>query len=271
MMSDEQEELTLNLLAEPQSRPFGDGWVWISEAISLIKQRFGIWVAIGLINLLICSGLSLVAGWIHNANFWVAISINFVLNAIIVMLFAGLIVAIASLAEEDDLEINYLFTGIQYKFKEILILYFLSVIGIVLILAILAVIAFFNGGSLWAMQNMEISIFIFGLFYMVLLMCGWFSLPLIMLHDISPLEAMKMSFSGCLKNIAPAICYFLILILVGIGVGFFGRIMIGIIGYYPTIMMMMLLWTISTIFLPVFGMATVYTSYRNIWTNFPMR
>ncbi len=125
-MSDEQEvtELTLNLLSEPESRPFGDGLVWINEAVSLIKQRFGMWLVIGLVNLLIYAGLSVILGLIQEVNVWLAIPVNFIVNAIFVMLSAGLVVAVASLAEEDDLEISYLFTGIQYKFKEILIFVF---------------------------------------------------------------------------------------------------------------------------------------------------
>ncbi len=274
-MSDEQEvtELTLNLLSEPESRPFGDGLVWINEAVSLIKQRFGMWLVIGLVNLLIYAGLSVILGLVQEANVWLAIPFNFIVNAVFVMLCAGLVVAAASLAEEDDLEISYLFTGIQYKFKEILILYLLSIIGIVLIAAILAVIAMFGGGFMWAMNNMKLLVSIFVLFYMVLLMCGWFSLPLVMLHDISPLQAMKMSFAGCLKNIAPAICYFLVLILVGFGMGFLGATMTAIVGKDSIVGMLILMpfLIIFTMIVPVFSMITIYTSYRNIWTNLPMR
>lgn len=274
-MSDEQEvtELTLNLLSEPESRPFGDGLVWINEAVSLIKQRFGMWLVIGLVNLLIYAGLSVILSLVQKTNVWLAIPVNFIINAIFVMLCAGLVVAAASLAEEDDLEISYLFTGIQYKFKEILIFYLLCVIGVLLILAILAVIVMLGGGFMWAMNNRQMLGFIFVLFYMLLLMCGWFSLPLVMLHDISPLQAMKMSFSGCLKNIAPAICYFLVLILVGFGMGFLGAAMIAIVGKGSTVGLLILMsfLIIFMFILPVFSMITIYTSYRNIWTNLSMR
>lgn len=152
-------------------------------------------------------------------------------------------------------------------------MYFLCIIGVLLISAILAVIAMLGGGFMWAMNNMKLLAFIFVLFYMVLLMCGWFSLPLIMLHDISPLQAMKMSFAGCLKNIAPAICYFLVLILVGIGMGFLGAAMTAIVGKGSTggLLILMSFLIIFTMIVPVFSMITIYTSYRNIWTNLPMR
>ena len=40
-----------------------------------------------------------------------------------------------------------------------------------------------------------------------LVMAIWFAAPLVMLHDMKPVDAFKASFLGCLKNIVPFLIY----------------------------------------------------------------
>ncbi len=70
-------------------------------------------------------------------------------------------------------------------------------------------------------------------------MLVYFAPPLIVLHDIRPFDAMKMSFKGCLRNMLPflffgliALVFSFILCSLTIGLGIFIVIPIMLISYY---------------------------------------
>jgi uncharacterized membrane protein len=76
-------------------------------------------------------------------------------------------------------------------------------------------------------------------------MAVWFAAPLIVFHERSAVEAMKESFTGCLKNILPFLLYGVIAMLLGI----LASLPVG------------LGWLVLG---PVIA-ASVYTSYRDIY------
>ena len=49
-----------------------------------------------------------------------------------------------------------------------------------------------------------------------LAMATWFAPPLVLFHDMAPLEAMKTSFAGCLKNMLPFLIYGVVLFVAAI-------------------------------------------------------
>ncbi|NKC13832.1 MAG: hypothetical protein GKR94_17080 [Gammaproteobacteria bacterium] len=85
------------------------------------------------------------------------------------------------------------------------------------------------------------------LLWLPILMLLWFAPALVLLHGVPPIEAMKQSFAGCLRNFLPFFLYSLVYIplalvaLIPIGLGFF-------------------------ILVPVY-MISLYTSYRDIYVN----
>ena len=116
----------------------------------------------------------------------------------------------------------------------------------------------------------------------------WFAPCLIMLHDVKPLAAMKMSFTACLRNIPAGIVNILmwiviyiglivgICIIAGIAIGVFallfgetvpsfagtGIVAFGIIAYIVLIL--------SALVLAVLASINIYTAYRNLLTDAPL-
>jgi uncharacterized membrane protein len=80
-----------------------------------------------------------------------------------------------------------------------------------------------------------------------LLMALWFAPALVAFHDMGPLEAMKQSFAGCLKNLLPFLLYGVILLVAAA------------IASVP----IMLGWLVLG---PVLA-ASVYTAYRDIYLS----
>ena len=116
----------------------------------------------------------------------------------------------------------------------------------------------------------------------------WFTPCLIMLHDVKPWAAMKMSFTACLRNLPAGIINILmwiviyiglivgICIIAGIVIGVFALLFgetapsfagAGIVAFGTIAYIVM---TLSALVLAVLVIINIYTAYRNLLTDAPL-
>ncbi|ULJ66365.1 hypothetical protein [Wielerella bovis] len=251
-------ENEVQLLDKAASRPFSDGWVWIKKAFGLSQERAGKWL---LMSVIMCLCIGLCGFFLYDVS--INILREFIAIFLLLSFTGGLVVSMASLIEEDDLATSYLFAGFQYKFLQLL---FLS-IGLILISGIL------NGLGYMILMAVGINIMtlavIVPIVFFISFSISWLALPLIMLQDIKPLTAIKMSFSGSLKNILPILCAFLVFLL---AVGGFVMLIIALKDILSdrTLSKIRFLVLVLLLTVPIINAAFMYVGYRNIWTNEPM-
>ena len=267
----EAEVRDLYLSDTPQSRPARDGINWVKGAISLIKERWGTWILIGLIFSIINMIISTLIDATQDTIFLFGILV--ILGSwIMFCLMGGLNLSVASLAEDDDLSARYLFSGFQYKLGALSKL-FASQLLITLVLIAIGIgsLLLIAGNSINPLNNLPIAISIIAVLYLVFLSLTWHALPLVVLHDVPTFRAFKMSFLASLKNILPALVSLLVLMLIVAALGFIVGIWSVVIETSIVPMIISLLLSIFFIFLLIpFSVALLYVSYRNIWTNLPI-
>ena len=267
----EAEVRDLYLSDTPQSRPARDGINWVKGAISLIKERWGTWILIGLIFSIINMIISKLIDTTQDTIFLFGILV--ILGSwIMFCLMGGLNLSVASLAEDDDLSARYLFSGFQYKLGALSKL-FASQLLITLVLIAIGIgsLLLIAGNSINPLNNLPIAISIIAVLYLVFLSLTWHALPLVVLHDVPTFRAFKMSFLASLKNILPALVSLLVLMLIVAALGFIVGIWSVVIENSIVTMIISLLLSIFFIFLLIpFSVALLYVSYRNIWTNLPI-
>ena len=267
----EAEVRDLYLSDTPQSRPARDGINWVKGAISLIKERWGTWILIGLIFSIINMIISKLIDTTQDTIFLFGILV--ILGSwIMFCLMGGLNLSVASLAEDDDLSASYLFSGFQYKLGALSKL-FASQLLITLVLIAIGIgsLLLIAGNSINPLNNLPIAISIIAVLYLVFLSLTWHALPLVVLHDVPTFRAFKMSFLASLKNILPALVSLLVLMLIVAALGFTVGVWSVVIENSIVTMIISLLLSIFFIFLLIpFSVALLYVSYRNIWTNLPI-
>lgn len=248
---DQYGELLPQLLSEPRSCQAGWGISWITKAFMLFKDQFLIWLGIGVVYF----GLSLVTS--------VAPGINLIFSLLVFVFIGGVIKGCHAQATGGELKFNYLYSAFSTHLWPLVVLFLLLFLAFMAILIpfsiITGVATYFMGASDMLLSGqfdtgrvlvILVMVFLALLAFIPLVMAIWFAPALIVLHDIRPVKAMKMSFRGCLKNI-PAFLVF------------------GIVA--PLLMIVIILLTLGFgifMIIPV-GMITYYTSYRDVWTDQP--
>ena len=272
------------LFAEPRKVPAGEGAAWIGDAWRIFKKRPGTWVLMVFIMLLIMFVGSFVPG------------VSMVTNLLPLFFTGGFMLSCDALEEGGELEVGYLFSGFKYKFKELVILALLYVVAILFIVLIagilLAAFVGFNFGSdfqaaVGGDASMNDVLMIVLLFLIMLLfiipvqMTIVFSPALVVLHDVPPFEAMKMSFKGCLRNLwaflvnglawagISLICFGIFFAIIALSAGV-SSMSSGDIGVGPAIAMFLLFVPIYFVLASLTNL-TSYTCYRSIWTDPPLR
>ena len=194
-----------------------------------------------------------------------------------------------------ELKFSYLFAAFATKKRAffILLLLYLAV-TIVVGIAIISFMAAFKSGMITTEPNPAASSLIllipavFIIFFISLWMSIWFAPCLIMLHDVKPWAAMKMSFTACLRNIPAGIVNILmwiviyigltvgIYIIAGIVIGVFALLFgetapsfagTGIVAFGTIAYIVMIL---SALILAVLVIINIYTAYRNLLTDAPL-
>jgi uncharacterized membrane protein len=227
--------------------PAGNGWTWIAEGWELFKRQPGVWIAIIVLLFLISI---------------VAAMIPFIGSLALMVLFpvftGGLMLGCRALAEGGSLEVGHLFAGFRERLGTLA-----AVGGIYLVatMAIALVVGVVTGASMFAMMSGDTQVdpteaagALTGMLLAVLVMMAlmipvfmgvWFAPPLVLFHQRSALDAMKESFSGCLRNIVPFLLYGVILTVLS----FIAAIPIGL----------------GFLVLGPVAAASVYTAYRDIY------
>jgi len=146
------------------------------------------------------------------------------------ILLGGMLLGCRALEEGGDLRIEHLFDGFRRNTNQLALVGLYSGLGYLLIGVLIALAV--SGGALGlglldglqeqpapAFGGALIGLLMAGLFGMLLavpiMMATWFAPALILFHDLPALDAMKLSFTGCLRNLPPFLVYGLITLLLG--------------------------------------------------------
>lgn len=253
---DEYGNLLPQLLAEPRSGSAGWGISWITNAFALFKEQFLLWIGMVVVYLIIMAVTSAIP------------VINFVFSIISFVFIGGIIKGCAAQASGKELRFNHLFSAFGTHSGPLIILFLLYVVAIIIAIvpagiifvalahvlsssdsinSVLSADQISNGTIIALLLASLVAILIF----IPLSMAVWFVPALIVLHDIRPIESMKMSLKGSLKNIGPLFVFFLV---------------------GPIIALLVFTFTlgIGMLVLVPIGMITYYTSYRDVWTDQPL-
>lgn len=239
------------LIPGGRGRPAGEGASWIGSGWRLFTRAALMWV----IAMLILFVIYILANFVPVLG---AIAMH-VLNPVFA---AGLMVACASLERGGEFELEHLFAGFKRNFGKLVI------VGVVVALVEAAILLAFLGiagvgllGGIFTAASGEqaeqilaasvIPLLLGTLVALALLvpvfMAYWFAPALVVLNDVEPVEALKQSFTGCLRNIVPSLVYGLIMLALSLLVAL-------------TLGLGLLVWV------PLFFTST-YAAYRDIFTG----
>ena len=300
------------LLETPRRVKASQGMKWISQAWKIYHRNKVKWPAmfltfflISLLTQWLVQGLMLLnpyTGIPRSQQDNIGFSIFFFLitpllsflGAWINMLFSGgIMYACNRSATYGELKFKHLFAAFASK-KKAFFIFLLFYLAAVVVAAILFATVFTAGMITTPEPNPATSPLILStfvvliIFFVLLLMSIWFAPCLIMLHDVKPWTAMKMSFTACLRNIPAGIVNILMWIVIyigltvgiytiaGIAIGVFallfgetvpsfagtGIVAFGIIAYIVLIL--------SALVLAVLASINIYTAYRNLLTDAPL-
>lgn len=232
-------------LGQPRAREAGAGIEWIQQAWALFTANPGMWI----VFIILIFGMSLVAQFIPLVG-----PLGF--SLISPVIFGGVMLGCHSLHSGGPLEFDHLFAGFKERTAPLIILgalYLVAsiVMALVIMLPMFGLLGFglMSGGA--EQFDPESALVVVVIILVALLvalpvmMLFWFATPLVAINNVSPVDALKLSFIGCIRNIVPFLLYGLI------------GLVIAVIATIP----LMLGWLVAS---PLF-IATIYTSYRDIY------
>lgn len=220
------------------------GWAWIAQGFEMFKREAGTWILITIVYVVIFIGLALIP------------VVGNLASVILYPVFVGgIMLGCRSLAREGELELGHLFAGFKNRAGDLAVIGLLSVVAG--IIAMIPMIVALGAGVMFGFSRADPEVLAavgpgiligwliaMGLIVPVL-MALWFAPALVVLREMPPIEALKQSFRGCLRNIVPFLVY-----------GVVGLVL-GVVAVIPFGLGLLVL-------IPVM-MASVYVAFRDIF------
>jgi len=203
---------------QPRSLPIGRAVDWLKEGWGLFMQAPGLWILIYLTFF----GIMLAAAFFPLVG-------SLVQNLLFPVLVGGLAMGCDAMRRGQPLEFAHLFAGFSRNSSQLFMLGVLYTAAMLVMLLIAFVptvglsggMALFGGGDPDALAAalglpLMLGLLIYLALAVPMLMAIWFAPHLVILNDVPPVEALKLSFFGCLKNILPFLLYGILTFLLAI-------------------------------------------------------
>jgi uncharacterized membrane protein len=202
-----------DFIAGGRGVPAARGWDWIVGGWDLFKAQPGTWIGLVVVlaAIMIAIGLVPVIGTIVTSVLWPVFA-------------AGVMLGCRAQREGGEIEVGHLFAGFKDKFGV------LAAVGAIYLVALLVIalsvglvtgvglFALLGGGdpnaadAAGALMTLLLAVLIMFALMLPVMMAIWFAPALVVLDGRGAVEAMKESFSGCLKNIVPMLLYSVVLL-----------------------------------------------------------
>ena len=242
-VADETVVVDADFIPYGQGQSIGRGGSWIAEAWGLFKRQPGLWIGMALLVFIIFIGASMIPLLgMFTGIFWP-------------VFMAGFAIGARTIERGGEMELGHLFAGFQQRFGALVAVGAIAfLLSMVITIAVFGVMGFGAWSAMKAndpavMAGMGLTAVLAGLVVTALLlpvmMAMWFAPVLVVFHELGAWEAMKQSFSGCLKNILPFLWYSVLLVL------------LSILAAIPIGLGFLILWPVI--------MASLYTAYRDIY------
>jgi uncharacterized membrane protein len=215
--SNVEQPVEMGGLIAPRSIEAGRGVGWISEGFGLFKMAPGIWIAIVVIFFIITMIMSMIP------------FVSLVLNLFMPVFTAGFMLGCRDLENGEGLQIGHLFAGFQNRTGALVGVGALYLLMIIVVMTVVFGGMFMFGGGMAMMENPEamgpeamgpgfmIAVLLGTALIIPVIMAYWFAPALVVFNeDLGVVEAMKMSFMGCLKNIIPFLIYGIVVMVLAI-------------------------------------------------------
>jgi uncharacterized membrane protein len=228
----------------------GQGWRWIADGYGLFKKNPPIWIVLFVIYFLIIMLFTIIP-----------LVGPLIMSVLAPVFAAGFVLACRDLENGSELELRYLIAGFMHNTGQLVTVGVLYLIGSIIIMglmmlggggSILGAIAVngMNGGespdvAIGAVGGMLVALLIALMLLIPLLMAYWFAPALVFFNGMSAQDAMKASFSACVKNWLPFTVY-------------------GAIGFGLTLLAMIPFGLGMFVLIPVIT-ASIYTGYKDIF------
>ena len=203
------------------------GSAWWSEAWRLFTPAVGVWMLIAVLLLVLNVILALIP------------LVGHVAGQLLFPIFAGgLMLGCRAIDRGEPLTVGHLFAGFATRTGPLFIVGLIyTAIAIAIALLVFGLLLVFFGAAivsqLWHLQDLQdplalasmfggmalailVGALVFLLLYLPLLMAVWFAPALVVLRGAEPLDAMRLSFNGCMLNVVPFLVYGLIGIVLAI-------------------------------------------------------
>jgi hypothetical protein len=261
-------------------QPFGPmrhrarhGWYWITQAWRQFKAQPRVWLAAVALVYLVTFALSLVP----------------VLGSLATMILGpvfagGLMLGAQSQERGGPLRVMAGFDGFSTHGGQLALVGLLYLLGLFAAFIVAGLIAMATGvvtaGSMDALNSSDPNVVAaalgpgLGLFLLVimltmvpLLMLYWFAPALVALEGMTAIEAMRMSFRGCWKNVVPFTVYGLALFFILLGASLILGVLSALLAAISETLMVVLMLLIIPLML-VFAVLVVlstYSAYRDVF------
>lgn len=236
------------------------GLAWWSEAWRLFTPAVGVWLLIAILLFILNLVLALIP------------MVGNVAGQLLFPIFAGgLMLGCRAVDRGEPLTVGHLFAGFGTRTGPLFIVGLIyTAIAVAIAVVVFGLLLLFFGAAivsqLWHLQDLQdplamastlggmllailVGMLVFLLLYLPLLMAVWFAPALVVLRGVEPLEAMRLSFNGCLRNIVPFLIYGLI------------GVVLAIVATIPLALGWLVLGPVT--------IASLYTSYCDIYEDHP--
>lgn len=242
---------------------FGEGLTWVSDGFKIYVANLPMWILVMVLFYVLNLAMAMVP---------------FAGQLLTPMLMAGMMLACRGIERGEGMRFDHFMAGCTEKPIPLLILGVVYLVATIVIVIIVAIIGFTTAGAAVLMSpaitSPETAIETLGLsavlsLLLILLavltltlplaMAYWFAVQLVQFDDVPPIEALKLSFIACLRNIWPFLLYGIVMLVLfclvfvpfGLAIPYWAAAVVAVIA-------------VLFVGVPV-TIATMYTSYKGVF------
>ena len=230
-----------------QTVPAARGWNWLSEGWTQFKAAPGLWIGIVVVFVVILFALAMIPFLGPVAQ-----------NLLMPVFMGGIALGCRAIDDGSGLQFNHLFEGFKSHFGTLVAVGALYLAGFIAVLVVVMMIfgagmaALFIGcgqqpdvAQTGAVIGVLLAVLVAVALSLPLVMAVWFAPALVVFHGLGAVDAMKQSFTGCLRNVLPFLVY-------------------GIVGFLFAVVASIPLGLGWLVLGPMLA-SSVYTAYRDIY------